>query len=185
MIAPAFLTGQDVSLRALTEADCSGAYLNWFNDPEVCRLNGHHLFPYRQADALEYVKRVRGSPTDLVLAIALNADGRHIGNVSLQGIDPVNRSAEFAIVIGEKDCWGKGYSKQAGRLLLSHGFLELNLHRIHCGLAEGNVAMERLALSLGMQPEGRRRQALYKEGRYLDILEYGVLREEYLQQFHS
>jgi RimJ/RimL family protein N-acetyltransferase len=34
-----------------------------------------------------------------------------------------------------------------------------------------------------MQKEGCRRQAAYKQGRYMDVIEYGVLREEYLQRF--
>lgn len=183
--SPSFLKGPDIHLRALEASDCEGAYLRWFNDPEVCRFNGHHLFPYRPEEALQYVRQVKQSPSDLVLAIVLTAGNRHIGNVSLQGIDWVHRVAQFAILLGEKDCWGKGYSKQAGRLILDHGFRTLNLHRIECGTAETNVPMRRLAESLGMKPEGRRRQALFRENRYLDVLEYGILREEYLPRSES
>jgi RimJ/RimL family protein N-acetyltransferase len=39
--------------------------------------------------------------------------------------------------------------------------------------------MQKLALKLGMKPEGRRRQAMYKNGKYSDILEYGILKTEY------
>ena len=31
-----------------------------------------------------------------------------------------------------------------------------------------------------MREEGLRREAIYKNGRYLDIVEYGVLRHEFL-----
>lgn len=183
MIPPAFLKGADIHLRALQESDCQGAYLNWFNDPEVCRFNSHHLFPYRQEEAEEYVRTATVSPSDLVLAIILTAGDRHIGNVSLQNINPVHRSAEFAIVLGEKEVWGKGYSKQAARLVLDHGFLTLNLHRVECGTAATNVPMQKLAEFLGMKEEGRRRQSLFRENRYLDVVEYGVLKEEYLRKF--
>lgn len=180
-----FLVGEDIHLRALTEQDCRGPYLNWFNDAEVCRFNGHHRFPFRREEALRYVKKVLESPTDLVLAVVLKRSRRHIGNVSLQKINFIDRSAELAIVIGEKDCWGKGYSKQVGRLLLEHAFLSLNLHRVHCGTTEENIPMQRLALYLGMKKEGVRRKAAFKENRYLDIWEYGILKPEYLKRFHG
>jgi len=180
-----FLSGERILLRALTEADCTGPYLNWFNDAEVCRYNTHHRFPFSLEDALAYIRRTQQSTTDLVLAIIQRKDNRHIGNVSLQQIDFVSQAAEFAIVIGEKDCWGKGYSKEAAVLLLNHAFLSLHLHRIHCGTTQDNVPMQRLALFLGMKEEGRRREALFKEGQYLDILEYGLLKEEYLGRFRA
>lgn len=180
MIQAPFLVGERILLRALTEEDCLGSYPGWFNDPEVCRYNSHCVFPYSKEDALRYVRRITGSTTDLVLAIIQRSDNRHMGNVSLQQIDGVNRTAEFAILIGEKDCWGKGYSKEAGRLILDHGFRMLNLNRIYCGTPLDNIPMKRLALSLGMRQEGIRRQVLFKEGRALDMVEFGVLKEEHL-----
>lgn len=185
MVAAAFLTATRVLLRPLTEEDCAGPYLEWFNDPEVCGFNGHHYFPYTYSAALAYVREVCASRTDMVLAIVERAGNRHVGNIALQRIDFLSRSAEFSIVIGAKDCWGKGYGKEAARLLLDHGFVTLNLHRISCGTVAENVPMMRLAASLGMQQEGRRRQALYKNNRYLDVVEYGVLRDEYLHLFHQ
>jgi len=177
---PPFLETPRLSLRPLVPADADGPYLRWFNDPEVCRYNAHHVFPYRREEALAYIERIARSQRDLVLAIVQRTDGRHIGNIALQEIDPVNRTAEFAIVIGERDCWGKGYAREAAHALLRHGFTALNLHRVYCGTPADHAPMRRLAASLGMQEEGVRRQALYKENRYLDLVEYGLLRSEYL-----
>lgn len=185
MIAPPFLVGERIELRALMEADCAGPYVNWLNDAEVSRYNSHHFFPYRYEDALAYVRHAEQSPTDLVLAIVQRLDRQHVGNISLQNIDLVNRSAEFAVLIGERDCWGKGYSKEAARLLLDHAFLSLNLHRVYCGTAHDNIAMQRLALFLGMKEEGRRREALFKRNQYLDVFEFGVLKPDYMRRFHS
>lgn len=182
---PPFLIGPRLFLRALNEADCRGPYPAWFNDAEVCRHNSHHVVPYERQDALAYVRRVKHSPTDLVLAIVLKATHRHIGNIALQQIDFVHRCAELAIVIGEKNCWGRSYAKEAAQLLLDHAFGALNLHRVSCGTSHNHLAMQRLAQSLGMRLEGRRRQALFKRHRYLDMLEYGVLRSEYLRRQRS
>lgn len=172
---PAFLFSERVALRALTLADVDGPYLEWFNDPEVCRLNSHHVFPYTRPEALKWVEALAGRRDALVLAITMREDGRHVGNLSLQGIDPVSRTAELAIVLGDRSVWGQGVGLEATRLLVDHGFTALNLNRIACGTLAANVAMRRLAERLGMREEGIRRQASWTDGAYHDIVEYGLL----------
>jgi len=173
-----FLETPRLLLRPLSVADIDGPYLEWFNDPEVCRFNGHHVVPYLRDDAVRYVEGLTQT-RNLVLAMVRREDGRHIGNIALQDVDPVHRAAEFAIVIGDKTTWGQGYSVEAGRMLLAHGFNSMNLHRICCGTSSDNVPMQRLALALGMRQEGVRREAMFKRGRYVDLVEFGVLRVEF------
>ncbi len=175
-----FLTGERVVLRPLRPADADGPYPGWLNDPDATRYNSHHVFPYTRELALEYIERTRGSRGELVLAIQDRASGRHVGNVALQAIHATYRSAEFSILIGEADFRGRGIGVDAGRLLLAHGFDELNLHRVGCGTSEDNVGMQKLARQLGMREEGRRRGAMWKRGRFVDVVEYGVLRSEFL-----
>lgn len=178
-----FLQGRRVFLRPLRRQDAFGPYADWFNDELVCAGNGHHRFPYSRQDALNYIAKAHASETDLVLAIVRRSDGRHIGNIALKKIDPVYRSGEFAIVIGHRSAWGRGYSKEAAELLLRHAFMSLNLNRVACGTFETNLSMKRLAAFLGMKQEGRRRQAAFKQNRYLNIIEYGVLKREFLKRF--
>lgn len=174
-----FLAGARIYLRNLERSDVDGNYGYWLNDPEVCRFNAHHRFPYAKDDLAGYIEGLRGARDRLVLAIIDREGDQHIGNISLQNIDPLERSAEFAIVIGEKAAWGKGYSKEAARLIIGHGFAELNLHRIYCGTSADNLPMQKLALAMGFSLEGRRREALYKNFTYLDVFEYGLLRREW------
>ena len=175
---PAFLTGERVVLRPLSPDDADGPYPGWFNDPVVCRHNSHHVFPYSREQALEYIRAVAGGP-DLILAIVDRDTGAHIGNVSLQSIDQRSRTAEFAIVVGAREAWGKGLGTEAAWLLLDHGFRELNLRRVAAGTLAANTGMRKLALRIGMREEGVRRQAMYKGGEYHDVVEFGVLRDEF------
>jgi RimJ/RimL family protein N-acetyltransferase len=176
-LIPTFLTGERVRLRPLTGADVDGPYLGWFNDPEVSRLNSHHVFPYTRESALAWVAALGERRDALVLAIEL--DGRHVGNVSLQAIDPVARGAELAILLGDRSVWGQGIGYEAAALIVAHGFRALNLHRIGCGTVAANVAMRRLAERLGMREEGVRREAAWADGAYHDIVEYGLLAGEW------
>jgi RimJ/RimL family protein N-acetyltransferase len=175
----AFLKGKRLYLRPLLLADCEGPYPQWFNDEEVCAGNSHHVFPYTQASAEEYVRSVNASTDAVALAVVLLDDNRHIGNIALQRIDLINRSAEFAIVIGDKEAWHHGYALESSLLLCRHGFATMNLHRISCATLDNNESMKRLAISLGMTEEGRRRQAAFKDDGYVDVVEYGVLKTEF------
>lgn len=175
-----FLHGEKIYLRTLLYSDCDGPYLTWFNDRDVCHGNSHHIFPYTLDQARTYaLQSSQNHRSALILAIIEKTSDRHIGNVALDTIDYISRCAEFSIIIGEKKAWGRGYGREAGRLIITHGFCTLNLHRISCGTLETNIAMIRLARYLKMEQEGCRRQAIFKNGRYLDVIEFGVLAKEF------
>lgn len=174
-----FLESKRIYLRTLDFEDLKGNYIKWLNDEEVCKYNSHHVFTYSPEDAMQYIKDSKQSKTAIVLAIIEKETDTHIGNIALQSIDLVNKSAEFAVLLGEKSFWGKGFAKEALTLLLKHGFNEMNLHRIYCGTSSENKAMQKLAISLGMKEEGCRREALYKHGLYSDMIEYGILKDEF------
>lgn len=174
---PTFLTGELVALRPLVEADADGPYPDWLNDAEVCRYNRHHVYPYTPEQARAWIRSIP-SRDELVLAVTLREDGTHVGNVSLQALDRVARSAEFAILLGDRRVWGRGVGLECARLVVAHGFAAMNLHRIACATTVDNAAMRRIAEKLGMQQEGIRREAAYHEGRYVDVVEYGLLAED-------
>lgn len=174
-----FLSGKMIYLRALETDDLTDRYLQWLNDEEVCSGNGHAIFPNSRARMRNYLDSVHHSTSAVVLAIVAHKGDRHIGNASLQDIDWVSRSAAFAILIGDTRYWGQGIGLEVGRLIVQFGFERLNLNRVHCATPENNRAMQKLAATLGMEREGLRRQAFYKAGRYLDVVEYGVLRKDF------
>lgn len=122
-----------------------------------------------------YIENTFDSRSMLVFAVVELASKRHIGNISLQHINYVDRNAEIAFLFGEKDCWGMGYAREAAEIIIGHAFKELGLHRIYLGTTDNNVRMQHLALRLGFREEGRRQEALWKLGEWHDIIEYGLL----------
>ncbi len=174
-----FLAGEKIYLRAIDEADLNAAYREWFNDEEICAYNSHHRFPNYDENMRDYYEPTVKSRTNLILAICDKETDKHIGNIALENIDTLNQCAEFAIVIGEKTMWGKGVGTEAARLILAHGFGELNLHRIYCGTQADNRGMQKLATVLGFKEEGRDREAIFKSGIFKDVIRYGLLRHEF------
>lgn len=173
-----FLIGERIYLRALEESDLTGNYLQWFNDPEVCAFNSHAIFPNNMEKMQDYFDSLKDTNISVVLAIITKKEDIHIGNISLQNIDWVSRSAEFAIILGEKDYWKQGLAYEASKLILNYAFERLNLNRIYCGTSSENIGMRKLAEKLNMKKEGVRRSAMYKMNKYVDIIEYGLLRDE-------
>ncbi|MDQ1299135.1 MAG: [ribosomal protein S5]-alanine N-acetyltransferase [Campylobacterota bacterium] len=175
------LAGRQIYLRPLELYDSNGSYPNWLNNPEVCRYNSHGESLYTREMAHTYIANTIDSPTIKVFAICLNDTNQHVGNISLQQISTKNQSAEFAILLGEPSVYGRGIGYEAGQLLLEYAFTTLELHRIHCGTHIENIGMQRLALKLGMIKEGIRRDALFKNNQFADIVEYGLLYNDYLK----
>ena len=180
-----FLQGERVYLRALCKSDLDGPYLDWLNDAEVCAGNSHHVVPLTHGQASRFIADSVDRHRALHLAIVLRDGDRHIGNVALQRIDWVSRSAELSILIGEKDFWGQGYGKECCHILIEHGFRAMNLNRIYLGTYSNNHGMVRVAEALGMKLEGQRREAAFKNGSYLDVLEFGLLKAESEQQIST
>lgn len=168
---------KDYFVRPLAEDDLDGPYPGWFEDQEICRNTSHGKFFKTRTHFREYITALNEEDR-IVWAICHVTDG-HIGNITLQRLSFINRSAEFAIILGDKRHWGRGVGLLAGRALLRHGFDKVNLERIYCGTAATNVAMKKLAVALGMILEGTRRRHLFLEGSWVDVAEYGILREEF------
>lgn len=167
-------------VRALYASDLAGPYPHWFEDQEVCKFNSHGKLA-KNTDWFKSYYESANRDDRVIWAICHRDDG-HIGNISLQDMSCVNRNAEFAILIGDRRHWGKSVGHNAGLALLRHGFMKMNLERIYCGTAASNIGMQRLARGLGMVEEGCRRKHLFLEGQYVDVLEYGILRSEFLTQ---
>lgn len=180
-------------LTPFTRELAEGNYKNWWTDQEITKYNSHGLFPMTPKEMASFFASIDNGEMIVWGIIVkkefskkrnsrLAGDNRidhHIGNVSLQRFDWINRSAEFAVVIGEKDFWGKGYTTEAATFLFEHGFKKLNLWRIWTGTAFTNEGMHKVAKKLGMKREGLFREAIFLEGNYVDVVEFGVLKWEW------
>lgn len=164
-------------VRTLRESDLDGSYMSWFEDQDVCACNSHGKFFKTRNHFRSYIDS-QNEEDQIVWAICHQVDG-HIGNISLQLISFINRNADFGVLIGDKRHWGKGVALQAGLKMLYHGFFKLNLNRIYCQTAASNLSMKSLAKKLGMVEEGCRRSYFFLDGKWVDMIEYGILQNEF------
>jgi len=176
-----FLVGENIYLRRVEKGDLEGNYFQWLNDQEVTRWMQNGIFPNSAESMLDYYMATVSSATDMNLAIILKDGDRHIGNIGLNSLNQVFRSAEVGILIGEKDTWGKGYGSEAIKLLAGHAFTRMNLNRLGAGAVAENAGCIRAFEKAGFIREGVSRQAYYCAGQYRDCVHLGLLRTDVLK----
>jgi ribosomal-protein-alanine N-acetyltransferase len=171
-----FLEGKNIDLMPLGRSDVSAEYLAWLNDPEVLRHRGSRVYPTTIAQLERWIDGLpdRG---DLVLAIRTRRERNHIGNISLNTIQWVHRSAELSIMIGAKEVWGRGFGTEAIALLTAHAFSTIGLHRVWAESPNPtfNAAMKKLAWT----HEGTKREAFLLDGAYIGFECWSILEPEW------
>ena len=168
------LQDEIVGLKKIEINDDLSNYHKWFNTQESNRHNSHGIFPLTLKQIHDYISV--NLQTSIHLSLFIKETEEHIGNISLNNIDYINRKAELTILIGSTNDHNKGYSYRACKLLIDHAFNRINLNRVYCATSQLNLGMQKLAIKLGMLQEGIRKGALFSEGKYVNIIEFGVLR---------
>jgi aminoglycoside 6'-N-acetyltransferase len=74
---------------------------------------------------------------------------------------------------------GKGYAKEAVKLLLDYLFSGYPLVRISAFTDEENLPAQKVMERVGFRREGILRGAMFRDGQWRDIAIYGILRQEW------
>jgi RimJ/RimL family protein N-acetyltransferase len=168
-LAPPILniTGEKVALGPIRR-DLLPLYQKWINDFEVTRTLAAGFRPMTWEAEEAWYEGASRRDREVMFTIYERATMRPIGNTGLHDIDPLHRVAEFGLLIGEKECWGKGYGTETTRLMLDYGFTCLNLHNIMLRAYSFNERGLRAYRRAGFQEIGRRREAIRMAGRAYD-----------------
>lgn len=169
------LVGDRVYLRPVVPDDVGEAYCRWMNEPDTNRFLESRFSVHSVASLREYVTARLGDGSNAFFAIVFKEGDRHIGNIKAGPIDPNHHFADIGILIGAKDCWGKGYASEAIRLVVDYAFSVLGLHKLTAGCYAPNLGAIRAFEKAGFVQEGVRRAHCYFEGRYVDDILLGLL----------
>lgn len=156
-------------------------FTRWLDDPEV-RVGILTSLPMSLASEEQWFEKMIKRPSrEQTLTIELEEKDQWIpiGNCGFHNFDDAARSAGLGIMIGEKDYREKGYGTEAVKLLLKVGFEIHNLNRIALEVFSNNPRAIHVYEKVGFIHEARQRQAMYKNGKYIDNLVMSVLREEW------
>ena len=109
-------------------------------------------------------------------------DDKLLGVISLNEIDLINRKAEISAVIGEPEGKDMLTITEAWRLIFWHGFNVLNLNRIYGGSISKTV-VDLMCRVAACKHEGVKEEDAFKNGKYVDVYTYGVLRSAFNKKY--
>ncbi len=104
-------------------------------------------------------------------------DGKVIGYASLS-IDYVPRIARPYLFLG-KEHRNKGYGMQLMAVLLHIAFQEANARKVSLVVYELNPRGQHLYTKMGFKEEGRRREEMYRDGKYWDLIYTGLFKTDW------
>lgn len=173
------LVGELIRLRGVRDDDLP-VLAAWEMDPGRLTTLSSWVVPPSEAAARERITRWSANDKDnLGFAIeTLDDPPLLVGNVGLWGARPKDRCATIGIALG-REYVGRGYGTDAMRVIVSYGFRELGLHRIQLGVSPFNPAGIRAYEKAGFAEEGRRREAVWHDGRWYDEVLMSVLEREW------
>lgn len=177
--------GEIIHLRGLRLEDCSQTYVEWLNDPDVNQYLEVKWSKQTLESIRQFVEEQRRSKDSILFAIIENTTKRHIGNMKLGPIHAHYRHGDISYFIGEKSCWNKGMATEAIRLICQFGFEELGLNRIEAGAYELAAGSWRALEKNHFKREGRFRQQICFNRKYIDVFRYGLLKSEWYQNKES
>ncbi|MEJ2277226.1 MAG: GNAT family protein [Candidatus Lokiarchaeota archaeon] len=152
-------------------------YLEWINDTEIQQF----LLIYRplsREEEEDWYLNLKNRENHILFSILTIDDNKLIGNCGIT-INWKDKIGVVGILIGEKDYHNKGYGTEAMSLLVEYSFSTLNLHRIELECFEFNHRAIKSYKKVGFIEEGRKRQAIFINGKYHDRVIMGLLRKEW------
>lgn len=154
------------------------SYLN--ETPEFSENTLSMPYPYLDEHAtfwFEMSKNGLETGNAYIFAIRLKESKKLIGGIGLHLSQPHSK-AEAGYWIA-KDYQKKGYVTEALKEMIRFGLQELHLNKIYATCFVHNPASGKAMIKCGMRPEAELRQEYCKNGQFLDVFRYIILRENF------
>lgn len=113
------------------------------------------------------------------MAVITTLDGFPLGWVNRYGKKYRSDAFFVGIDICVDDYLNQGYGTEALGLWVDYLFAHSEVHKIGLDTWSFNPRMVRVAEKIGFKYEGRQREMQFWQGEWLDLLHFGILREEW------
>ena len=170
------IIGEQLYLSPVSTDDTE-TYIKWMNDKAVAGYFRQYHFVVSSKNELRWLYEPE-SDVQRYAIVLLDGDIL-IGCVSIQNIDHLSRNAFLGIFIGEEKYRSKGYGAEAIRLAIEYSFKTLSLHNIMLSVHADNIAGISCFKKVGFHEAGRRRDWVYKDGKYVDVIYMDILENEF------
>lgn len=173
------IRGRIVTIRAIEKEDL--AFLrDMMNDEGIERMTVNDHLPISSFQEEQWYINNICKPEFHKYIIETPKDGA-MGLVCLEDIDWRNRSFQVPVKLMKEKVSTVGIGIDAHIAMLRYAFDELQMYRAWGITLEYNRASLNMLERCGYTVEGRNRSAIYKNGKYHDLILTSLLREEYYE----
>ncbi|AHG03298.1 GCN5 family acetyltransferase [Halobacterium sp. DL1] len=171
-----FRRGDRVTLRPVERADAEFIQRG-HNHPEVGVSLGLNR-PENESEAESSIEGHEDDPLNVGLLVCLE-DGDEptpIGKVSLQNLQHTRPELSYWIL---PEHHGNGYGTEAVEVLVDYAFNAHEIRGLQAQAFAPNEGSVGVLDNVGFTHEGTLRDARFRDGEYVDVVWYGLLREEW------
>ncbi|SCN21297.1 Spermidine N(1)-acetyltransferase [Clostridium sp. N3C] len=173
------IRGKFVTLRAIEKEDLE-LMREMLNDPEMESSVVGWSFPVSKYQQNQWYENHINDSNNQRFIIETPEDGA-VGLATLIEIDWKNRKANHGMKLVNRKYRTKGIGTDTVMAIMRYAFDELQLNRLDGSWFDSNIASQKLYTKCGWSVEGRRRQYIYKNGEYRDLIVVGILKEDYIR----
>ncbi len=174
------LRGKNVILRAIEKEDV--AKLVRIKNEEEVLIHLRSNIPQPNsvyAGELDYEEKCKKKNENEVEFAIENSEGTIIGKCGTMDTRWKDSETTVFIFIGGSENRGKGYGTEAIKLLMDFVFQQMNIRRVKLYVFSFNVRAKSSYEKAGFKVEGILRQELFRNGKYHDVIQMGILKHEY------
>ncbi|MCY8808321.1 UDP-4-amino-4,6-dideoxy-N-acetyl-beta-L-altrosamine N-acetyltransferase [Bacillus atrophaeus] len=165
------------SLRTLKEKDLD-TVLRWRNDDRI-RKSMYHDQMINEKQHHHWFKKINSSKTEHYFIFTI--DHKDTGFVSFKDVDDKNNHCYWGFYIGEAES-PKGSGSVMGFLALEWAFQQLEVEKVYGEVLLNNEKSLSFHQTFGFRKEGHFRNHIVRNHKYLDVIRYGLLKEEWIAE---
>lgn len=156
-------------------------FVKWMTDSKVNRYLSRDYSGQTLKDEQKWYSNAKNGKDEVVFGIyALdNGKKRLIGSVSIMKIDFTHKNAEFGIIIGDKNYWGKGIGSEVTKLIADFAFKVLKLNSIYLTVDMENKAGQKAYKRAGFKKAGVLREHVKRKKGFSETFIMDLIRKDW------
>lgn len=177
------IKGKTINLQLVTEKTLNELY-NFHTD---ISNRGDH-FPLKITPEPIYKARFRETgfwSDEYSHLLIIDPQGNIVGSIWTMKTVPYFDALEIGYIIYDKKNYRKGYVSEALSLFADYLFKVKLINRLELRILPSNIASEKVALKCGFTLEGVIRNAIFHHGKYHDLRQYSLLRDDLLSIYQG
>jgi RimJ/RimL family protein N-acetyltransferase len=175
-----FLEGENIYLNPIKSDDVQSV-MKFMNNENIRILARSRRNVMNESNTKTMIENMQKNEEAFIIYKKINDE--KIGYALIMDRDEYNREAMIGLSIEDKQNRGKGFGGNAIKLLLKHGFINLNLESVYLGVYEYNVSAIKIYEKIGFKHVGNRRNAkIIGNKKYNEII-MDMVSDEYFELY--